>query len=241
MQIGKVNLSIRDTFFVIVIAMLLIALIFKQCNRENETVIQTKNLYKYKTDTVYVNSEYKGKYENLVKHYLKKSKSTPPKSYIIWKTEDPKYITIKKVPDSILLKIDSLNKKIAISDSYIKNFPKNDKLINFGLKLDSLNITTINISGNTITKNYPLYLDKFSYQWYDNELHHYDIKNKKKLKNIFNQLYINGGYDFLFKKPTIGAEYFIIINKLKLGVNSNIILQPETKVNLGVNLGYRLF
>ena len=241
MQIGKVNLSIRDTFFIVVITMLLIALIFKQCNRENQTVIQTKNLYKYKTDTVYVNSEYKDKYEKLIKDYSKKSKPTPPKSYTIWKTEDPKYITIKKVPDSILLKIDSLNKKIAISDSYIKNFPKNDKLINFGLKLDSLNITTININGNTITKNYPLYLDKFSYQWYDNELHHYDIKNKKKLKNTFNQLYINGGYDFLFKKPTIGAEYFIIINKLKLGVNSNIILQPETKVNLGVNLGYRLF
>ena len=235
------KLGIRDTFFVITIAILVIALLIKSCGNDRQVVTQTKNLYKYKTDTVYVNSEYKGKYENLVKYYSRKGKVTPPKTVTIWKQGNTEYITLEKVPDSILVHIDSLNHKLAISDQYIKNFPKNDKLVNFGLKLDSLNITTISIDGVTKTKDYPLYLDKFGYQWYDNELHHYNVKQKSKLKNKLNQFYINGGYDFYYQRPTIGAEYFIIMDKFKLGANSNLIIQPETKINLGLNLGYRLF
>lgn len=241
MQIRNYKLGTRDTFFVITIIILVIVLMFKSCNDKTEAVTKTRNLYKYKTDTVYVNSEYKDKYQNLVKYYSRKGKQTPPKTITVWKTLNPENILIEKVPDSILVIIDSLNQMLAISDAYIKNFPKNDKLVNFGLKLDSLNITTINIEGETKTKDYPLYLDRFGYQWYDNELHHYDVKQKGKLKNKFNQFYINGGYDFLYQKPTIGLEYFMILGKFKLGANSNLILQPETKINLGLNLGYRLF
>lgn len=231
--------DIRDTIFVIIIAILLISTFFRGCKQED---IENKPMYTYKTDTIYVKDTYQKRYEALLNKMDKLgSQVTPPKTITYYQTLNPAGIVIEKIPDSMLVLIDSLNQRIAISDKYIKNFPKNDKLINMGLLQDSFNITTIDIEGKTKTQEYPLYLDKFGYQWYDNELHHYSIKPKKEFKNVFNQFYINGGYDFLYKTPTIGAEYFILLNRFKVGANANITLQRETKSNLWVSLGYRIF
>lgn len=238
---NNTKFDIRTTIFVIIITILVCVIFFRDCSGKGSGSIGNKTVYAYKTDTIHSKINYDLIYYQVMKAMLKKGALiTPPKTITYYQTSNPKNITIEKIPDSILVYIDSLKNKIAISDAYIKNFPKNDKLVTMGLLKDNLNITTLDIDGKTKTQEYPLYLDKFGYQWYDNELHHYEIKPKKEFKNVFNQFYINGGYDFLLKSPTIGAEYFILLNKFKIGANAQVILNKETKANAGVTLGYRI-
>ena len=103
----------RDLFLLIVIGILSIALMFKQCS-EPQVITKTKDVYKYKTDTVYVNKDYKEKYEEIVKLYNKKSKVTPPKTVTIYKDSKPNDIVIYKIPDSLSLQIATLKRRINI-------------------------------------------------------------------------------------------------------------------------------
>ena len=240
MIIANTKLGIKDLFLLIVIGILSIALMFKQCS-EPQVITKTKDVYKYKTDTVYVNNGYKEKYDEIVKLYNKKSKVTPPKTVTIYKDSKPNDIVIYKIPDSLSLQIATLKRRINIADNYIKNFPKNDKLIDFKLIKDSLNITTLNIDGITSKKEYPLYLDLYGYSWYDNELHNFKVKNNVINKNRFNQMYLYTGYDLLKQSPALGLEYYLIINKFKVGANSMLLINKDSNFVLSINIGYRLF
>lgn len=233
--------DIRDTIFVILIGILIIAAIIKGCKGDEKDKVINNNPYIYKTDTIKSTENFKELYDKMVKKLDEKSNVTPTKTVIYYQTPNPKNISIEKIPDSLLVYIDSLKNKIAISDAYIKNFPKNDKLITMGLEKNNLNITTLDIEGKTKTQEYPLYLDKFGYQWYDNSLHHYEVKQRKDLKNVFNQFYIYGGYNVISKTPNLGAEYFILLKRFKLGANANVTFEKQSMTNFGFTLGYRVF
>lgn len=232
----------KDLYYVICIGLLLIALFVRGCNNKpNTESVTQKTAYKYITDTIEVDKGFEEKYNEMLYLY-KKAKQTPPLTVTYYKTLDPENIYIEKIPDSILLKIDSLEQRILISNKYLKNFPKADKLISFDLQKDSLKITTLNISGQTIKKDYPLYFNLFKYSWYDNELHNIKTKDLTKTKkNILNQLYLNGGYDFINQKPTIGGEYFILLSRFKIEAISEFTIEPTPKLSAGAKLGYRLF
>jgi hypothetical protein len=228
-------------FYVLVITILLIVIGIKSCDKDN-----TKDLsdYKYKTDTVQIDKDYQSQYNKLMKEYskMKRMKETPPKTVKEYITKEIKG-NVVKVPDSIIVYIDSTKKKTSIADNYIKSFVDKDKLINFKLVKDSFNLSTIAIDGKTITREYPLFLEKYDYYWYDNTLHHLPTKKKfsEKVKGKFNNMYINGGYDFMQKSPTIGAEYFIPLGKFKIGTDATLYIQQNPQINLNLKLGYRVF
>ena len=79
--------------------------------------------------------------------WVKDYSKTPPTVIYNYTTETSG--TVEKIPDSIIVILDSLKERIAISDNYIKNFPKNDKLIDFTLDDKNLDITTLSIDGVT--------------------------------------------------------------------------------------------
>ena len=235
---GIITSSIRDTFFVLLISILVSVIMFKSCNTEPQ-LVSTDIRYKYKTDTVYKDRPYTDTYQKLITN--KPSKVTPPKIVTLYKTVT-EHDTLYLERDTIR----SVNKNsgtiTSISNKYIQNYPKAEKLLYFNLIKDSLKLTTLNIEGLIVSKDYPLYLDRYGYKYYDNELHHYKVNNiTEKLKNKFNQLYITAGYELIDNQPTLGLEYSISINKLKAGINPNIIFGSNSDVNLNVNVGYRLF
>lgn len=233
---GVVNVLIA------IILLLVIALITGECSGTQEP----KMVYEYVTDTIEVKSEYKGRYEKLLKQFEKeKLTTTPPKKVIEYLPSKLEYIEIEKIPDSILVLVDSLKGEIhrlVISDNYIKNFPENDKLITFSLTEKDLDITTVDIKGDIREKNYPLYLDRYEYIWLDNELKHNTRENQKKPnKQPFSETYINAGYEFIGKVPTLSIEQDFNISRFKLGIDANVLLRQSDNIYLGAKLGYRLF
>jgi len=227
----KINANI---FLLSLIALLVVLLsLEKWSNRKNDIIKEVT--HEYITDTTWIN-----KYYELKKKYDKK---TPPLTITKWlKPKAPKDVIIEKIPDSIIILIESLNKKITISDEYIKNFPKADKLIDFSLSRDSLDINTLNIEGDINKLKYPLFLDNYSYQWYNNKLHNSKYKKHNKRKSLdFSQLYINTTYDYFNKYNTLGIDYHLILGRFRLKLDYNMILQTEpNQFRFDMGVGYKL-
>ena len=136
-----------------------------------------------------------------------------------------------------------LENLVKISDKYIKNYPTADKLIDFELNKNLLDITSLNIEGNTKRQKYPLDLNKFNYYWYNNTLN-YEIRDKpyvEPTKNIWNQLYINGGFDLLNQAPKAGLDYSLRLKRFRIQTEASTLFLPTgAKLYGEVTLGYRL-
>lgn len=201
-------------------------------------------LYRYIPKEVYIPQHYSKTYEKEFseKNKPKGEKTTPPiltKNY-----EAEKNNSIKVTLDSSkLILVDTINQeKYVISKEYISLFPHNDKLINFILSKDSLDIVTLNREGKITDKTYPLYFEHYNYRFYDNELHHYPVKRttKTNLKNKFNQLYLNGGYSFISQSPNISLDYLINIGRFRIMAGSELEVKTG-EVIVNTKLGYRIF
>lgn len=231
----------KDKYYLIIISILVITLIiFKGCEKPQQPI----NHYTYTTDTLYHAKKYEAlltKFSSVQKD-LKKLKETPPKTINYYTTPNPETITIEKVPDSLILYIEDLKEKIAISDKYIKNYPKNDKLIDFQLTRDSLDIATLTIKGDTKKQTFPMYLDNYNYFWAENRLLRKDRKSIYKYKdpNKWNQLFFKVGYDLLYFSPNLGLDYHIDLGRFRLQAESNMLIISETPFTFNINLGYRL-
>lgn len=232
----------KDKYYIVAISVLAIMLMVKTCkgDLQNSDQADVINNYNYKTDTLKLN-EALDKIKDFDKLY-RKYLNTPPKIITYYNTTNPSNVSVQKIPDSLLVIMDSLNKRLSISDKYIKNYPEASKLINFNLSKNSLDITTLNIDGTTFKKDYPLSFTEYKYAWYNNELHHIKNTDKEpKLKNRLNQFYMNGGYEPILGKPLLGAEYFLILNRFKLEGNTNFTIDTEPQLRAELKLGYRLF
>lgn len=232
----------KDKYYIIAISVLAIMLIAKTCKGDLQKQSQSDviNNYNYKTDTLKLNETLQEIRD--FKIMYKKYSSTPPKLVTYYNSTNPSNVSIQKIPDSLLVILDSLNKRLYISDKYIKNYPEASKLINFNLSKNNLDITTLNTDGTLFKKDYPLSFTEYKYAWYNNELHHIENKDKEpKIKNRLNQFYMNGGYEPLMGKPLIGAEYFLILNRFKLEGNTNFTIDTEPQLRAELKLGYRLF
>lgn len=237
---GTIEIKRGDMFFKVVIVLiitLLVAVLINDCSGD---VIpkQPEVVYKYKTDTIFIDEDYQDRYYELVKE-VDKWKKAPPKTIIKWKEPDLKYVTIDKVPDSILVIIDSLKYRLAIHDNYIKMFPKNPKLIDLSLTKDTLGLNLLNVDGRVTSYIYPIYLDRFDYKWLEGNLKYTRTSTKtiKQKNNNFKNLYFNTGYDIVRETPEIGVEYFFNINRFKFEASTGIQLKD---VNAEVKIGYRL-
>lgn len=234
----------NTNIYIVIIGLLLLVIILKDCTARRPVVIDNK--YNYTTDTVYS----KKQYEDMVKRIKgleKILRETPPKKVVYYPVDNPGSTIIEKIPDSLLVYITDLTRendslRVAISDKYIKNYPTASKLINFKLTLDNMDITTLDINGQLAEANYPLYLNQYEYYWVDNTLKHNEVPQKKvKTPNQWNQLYFNGGYDFLNNKPLIGVDYYKTFYKFRLGAEANITVEPDPQLRTQLKLGYRLF
>lgn len=238
-MITKNKLFTNINWLLTIVTILVIIFLIKDCTgwRDGST---REIVYEYKTDTIYKDSDYKEKYEKLIKEVKVKYIKTPPEKIIIYR-DNLVYNEIELTPDSIMVKLDSLGKALAISKQYIAKYIQADKLIDFKLDLDHLNITTLAINGEVSNKEYPLYLYDFEYVWINNELNRNPKKRNKPGKYTFNQLYFKSGYEFIKEKPYIGLEYDIILGRIKLGLDTNLIFDNTDNIEARAKIGYRLF
>ncbi len=220
----------------IIIIGLLGAVLVNDCSGGDE--LPPEVVYKYKTDTIYKDSDYKQQYELALKE-VERWKKAPPKTVVRWKQPDLEYVTITKVPDSILVELTNLKERIAIADNYIKFLPKNPKLVDLSLTKDTLGLNLLNVDGRVTSYIYPIYLDTYKYKWLEGNLNYTrtSTKTNKQKNNNFNNLYLNGGYDFFKESPKLEIEYFMTLGRFKIEANTGFQIKD---VNAEVKLGYRL-
>lgn len=228
----------KDYFYIAIIGILAIVIMVNRCTEKPKP----EKHYVYETEIKYSDEPFK-KIEDRLKGLENKIKETPPTNITYYPSPNTETTIIEKIPDSLLVYISELEKQITISDNYIKQFPQADKLIDFTLGIDSLNLSLLGIGGNLRQESYPLYLTKYNYYWKDNKLYHKDREKQTTLtkkSNTWNQLYLTGGYEFLYKKPTIGLDYSVKIGRFRLSAEMDLywVTRPEYLGSLKV--GYRL-
>jgi len=231
----------RDLFYIVIIGILAIILSITQCGRKGES---EPDIYNYTTDTTYASKQYKKLFDRL-EDLEEEVTKTPPRDVIYFPTPDPEEVTIEKVPDSILVYIEELEDslRIAISDKFIKNYPTSSKLIDFELGHGEFNITTLNTNGETKSETTPLDLHVYQYFWNDNNLFRKEREKpyQPDKTNVWNQLYLNGGYDFFNQAPKAGLDYSIKLGRFRLMGEANTLFYPgDLKLEGTVKLGYRL-
>lgn len=241
METKTIKIKDGDMFIKIVgiiIAILLIAVLINDCTGGDVIPKTPKVVYDYKTDTVYVDRGYETRYKEIAKE-LEKWKTAPPKTIIKWKEPDLEDIIIEKVPDSIWVILKDQQERIAIQDNYIKLLPKNPKLVDISLTMDTLGLNLLNIDGRVSSYTYPIYLDTYDYKWLEGSLKYTrtSTKTSKTNNNNFKNLYFNAGYDINTKSPLIDVEYYLNIGRFKVEANTGLQIND---VNAKVKLGYRL-
>jgi hypothetical protein len=226
----------------ILIIALIIGIFFSiwQCNRKDDIIIKDNkapdNAYQYETKEIY-----KDKYFDL-KDSLKNLIPVKPITIIKWK-KDIEYLPTPNEGPYTETIFDTI--RIPIADT--SKYNKNPRLVRLGLVQDSLSLTLFNNKNELYTENYPIYLGSYGYVWKDNQLNMYNIDKDKKTtskdpnsKISWNNLYFNAGYSVYANKPTTGLEYNLTYKRLKLDLNSEVLIIEQPKLNLNAKLGYRL-
>lgn len=217
-------------FLLSVIIILGIILYFKGCgNKEPKKEIVK---YNYITDTVYQDRPYR--VNKLI------IKETPPITLTKWKTDTVK-VEIEVIPNYLLVKLDSLKDSLKISQQFLAKYPHNNKLIDFNLNKDSFDIALLDTGGNILSKKYPIDLNHYRYQWYNNDLHHKKIPYKDpRKKSDFKALYLSMGYEPFLKAPSLDLSYNLNINRFKLGSSATMFFSNDPMMVLQAKIGFRL-
>ena len=232
-----------DLFFrlaVFLIVTLLIIVVINDCSKPR-IPLEPEIVYNYETDTVYSDRGYEEKYLEAIKE-VDRWKTAPPKTIIKWKEPDLSNIDLQKLPDSLLVIIGELRDSIRIADNYIKYLPKNPKLIDINLTKDTLGLNLLNIDGRVTSYIYPIYLERFNYKWLEGDLKYTSTTHKttKVKENRFNNLFVNGGYEFRSKSPEVSLEYYINMGRFKLEANTGFPINNNNNIRADLKLGYRI-
>lgn len=236
--------TLTKILIAMVIGLILYIIIKDAINRPVKDKIDPKTVYNYKPEIIYVDKPYPVYPKTDAQ---KASDKINPLLLEKFKQLEAKFdgITFNEHETAISFTRDTTKYQYIYNNKFLEQYPEKSKLIDFRLSLDSLKIALLNTEGETERKTYPLYFSDFEYYWADNELHKSQIKHKKEnkfwAKTNWNQLYLNGGYSALVKKPLAGLEYNLSVWRFKLDLNTEMIIQEKPDLFVSAKLGYRLF
>lgn len=230
------NISIKSILIIILATTVIVLLSLRSCDKDKPVIADTTHEIEYITDTLY-----KGKYDSLVKV---KGKPIKPKTLINWLPSKPQIIDSVEIINGYLKLHPQGKPPLDIKNEFLTNYTSSPKLLSLGITRDSLSMTTYNPDATTLTKVYPLFLEKYGYDWKGDKLVSYEVSETKPLvikKNKLSNFYINMGYDGFLKLPTAGLEYNLLPGRFKVDLDGTVLIQQEPKLNLNAKLGYRLF
>lgn len=192
-----------------------------------------KDIYKYKTDTLYENKPY-----------------PYPDPYLI--ITKPRYFTFYQVDstaiDSLELElrdkeiiISGLEEEIRIHENFLKQYPYNPKLVELNLNKDTLSLSLLNIQGLIFKQDYPLYLDQYKYKWSHPDFSREKIKTKPKDPSFTLSSYVFVGYSLYPNSPIISNSWELSRGKIRLSSNVGILFKENKPIYLDLKLGYKFY
>ena len=160
-----------------------------------EPLIKTIPLHHYHTDTLRIPDPYP-----VPVPYFD---SVPPRILKIYEKDSLAIDSLKLLLSEKDIIIQGLYSQITISQDFLKQFPKNPKLLELNISSDSLSISTLQISGIPYKYDYPIYLSDFNYKWALDGLTKTKTNNKEVKQKLF-QYFVDGGFSFFHKSPYVG-------------------------------------
>lgn len=163
---------------------------------------------------------------------------TPPRTIIRYEMDSVALNYFKLTISKQNIYIASLLDTISIHQNYIKQFPKNPKLLELSLIKDSLSLGLLQIFGRAEKKNWPINLNRFNYRWdYVNGLSRKITKLPPAEEKSFAQYFAGGGVDLLWRSPYISGKIEKDYARIRLYGNAQIgLLNSETSsIKIGVD------
>lgn len=201
---------------------------------------EPKVTYDYQTTFEKLDIQYRDRLRELEK-IIQKYNNAPPKVVREYITEKPTYI-VNNYTDSIITVVDTIKGDTVIIDNhFLTLYPDSPKLIELELSKGLFSLTTLDNQASIKELEWPMDYDNYTYIYSEGKFNYRKINNNKNLKNQFNNLYMNFGYEIFNKRPYIGAEYNIPLgNRFRLDASINYIFTDDPVYTAPVGLGYRL-
>ena len=186
--------------------------------------------YRYATDTVYLPSPY-----------------AVPEPYAV--PTPPRIITYYEVDSSV---IDSLNlllsekdiliagllDTIRISESYLKQYPNNPKLLAIDLQRDTMSMGTLNITGIPQEDKWPIDLSQFDYRWtFAAGLSRHPVHSPPTKERPTLEYLVGGGVDFLYLSPYMGGRVEMNWTRIRpyVDIRVGLLKIESSEIKLGVD------
>lgn len=188
----------------------------------------------HKTDTIYMDKPYpvtKIERDTLI-----------PETCTIYMVDSSQLseYRLKIIDDSLKYSIlvQGLRDSIRISESFLRQYPYNPKLLGIDLFRDSLLLTIMNTDGISHTDKYSLFLQDYNYTWASGKFGYTKTSYPKKRKVFSHYLGIN--YDFLNKAITPCYEVRFTLSRFELNLQAYQELLLNDNFSLSVGMRYRL-
>jgi hypothetical protein len=136
--------------------------------------------------------------------------------------------------------IQGLHSTITVSQDFLKQFPKNPKLIELNLSKDTLGVSTLGLDGIPSRSNYPIYLSEFAYRWTNQGLTKSTVKPSPAPKTPI-QLWGGGGLNLIYLSPTLDftAEKDWARIRLFGDIRVGLLNKNATSLNIGLKRNIR--
>jgi len=187
----------------------------------------------YITDTVYIKIPYE-----VPKPY---PVPTKPKEVKIFTVDSTALDSLKLILQGKDILIEGLSEEIKISQYYLKQFPKNPKLLSLSLSRDSLNLSLLNITGIPQETSWPVHLNENTYLWdNDNGLTSKPFKEPKVKEPFTMDYFIGGGFNVLYPSPYISGTISHDWARIRLYGTTELGLLRKESSSIKFGVDYRL-
>jgi len=169
---------------------------------------------------------------------------TPPSKVIVYEIDSIALDSLKILLQGQELIIAGLRDSIRINEAFLKQFPRNPKLLSLEVKKDSIKMDLLEISGYPGDWYLPVDFNHYSYRW--NLSSGFTRKNVKPtilpptLKEPFANYFVGGGVDLWHRMPYISARAEKQFSSTRLYIGTQIGLLELDRSNLHVGVEYQL-
>lgn len=196
--------------------------------------IPSQPIYNYITDTIHDSIPYPIPIPYLI--------TTPPRIVTEYLVDSVAIDSLKLLMTQDSIIIAGLKSQILIHQNYLKQFPRNPKLLSLDLKRDSLVLGLLQISGIPEKDKWPIDLNLYSYRWdFNNNFTRTDITQLPPTRQRLNlQYFVGGGVDLLYLSPYVSGRIEQEWTRIRLYGNAQVGLLKKESSTLEIGAEYKI-
>lgn len=223
----------KKNVLIFVLLIIITGLVIWYLDYINSSVPNSQVSYNYVTDTVYIDTTYTIPVsEGLI---------TKPITLIKYRIDSIALDSLNLIINQQNIIIAGLKDSIAISSYYLKQFPRNPKLLSFSLIKDTLRIGLLPISGQIEERVWPIDLNSWGYIWdFNSDLTRHPTESSTTLDKPFAEYFVGGGVDILWLSPYLSGRIEKDFRRVRLYGDAHIGLLKKETHGLKIGLEYRL-